>query len=101
MQPDAVTYNTLARAYAEKGETIRAEEMILEMLNRRVSPNERTCSIIVNGYCKEGNMVDASRFVFRMKELGVLPNLFVFNSLIKGFLDTMDTEGVDEVISCL
>jgi pentatricopeptide repeat domain-containing protein 1 len=55
----------------------------------------------VNGYCKEGNMVDASRFVFRMKELGVLPNLFVFNSLIKGFLDTMDTEGVDEVISCL
>ena len=34
-----------------------------------------------------------------LKELGVHPNLVVFNSLIKGFLDITDTDGVDEVSS--
>ncbi|XWS72032.1 hypothetical protein CRYUN_Cryun02cG0005800 [Craigia yunnanensis] len=97
MYPDVVTYNTIARAYAQTRETYRAEQMILEMQNSKVAPNERTCGIIVTGYCKEGNMMETLRFVYRMKELGVQPNLVVFNSLIKGFLDVTDTDGVDEV----
>ncbi|KAK9268524.1 hypothetical protein L1049_000277 [Liquidambar formosana] len=97
LQPDVVTFNTLARAYAQNGKTRRAEGMILEMQNNKVRPNERTCGIIINGYCKEGNLADSLRFVYRMKELGVHPNLVVFNSLIKGFLDITDTDGVDEV----
>lgn len=99
VQPDVVTYNTLAKAYAENGETWRAERMILEMESNRVRPNERTCGIIINGYCKEGNMEDALRFVYRMKELGVHPNLVVFNSLIKGFLEITDADGINEASS--
>lgn len=99
MQPDVVTYNTLARAYAQNKETYRAEQIIFEMHNNQLRPNERTCGIIVSGYCKEGNMEDAMRFVYSMKELGVHPNLVVFNSLIKGFLNTTDTDGVNEVSS--
>lgn len=33
IQPDAVTFNTLARAYAESGETSKAERLMLEMQN--------------------------------------------------------------------
>ena len=97
LQPDVVTYNTLARAYAQNGETHKAEAMIHEMQKNKIQPNERTCGIIISGYCTEGNMADALRFLYRMKDLGVVPNLIVFNTLIKGFLDSMDTDGVDEV----
>ncbi|KAE9613959.1 putative tetratricopeptide-like helical domain-containing protein [Lupinus albus] len=96
LQPDVVTYNTLARAYAQNGETEKAERLILKMQYNKLKPNERTCGIIISGYCKEGNMTDALRFLHKMKELGVHRNPVVFNSLIKGYLDTTDTDGVDE-----
>ncbi|XWS26846.1 hypothetical protein CRYUN_Cryun26dG0065400 [Craigia yunnanensis] len=101
MYPDVVTYNTIARAFAQTGETCEAEQMILEMQNNKVVPNERTCGIIVTGYCKEGNVTEALRFVYRMKELAVQPNLVVFNSLIKGSLDVTDTNRVDEALTLM
>lgn len=101
LQPDAVTYNTIATAYAQNGETGQAESMILEMHNHNVQPNERTCAIIIGGYCKEGKIKDALRFVYTMKELGFCPNLVVFNSLIKGFLDMADRDAVDEVLTMM
>lgn len=103
LQPDVVTYNTLARAYAQNGETYQAERLILKMQQycKEVKPNERTCGIIISGYCKEGNMADALRFLYKMKELGVHPNPVVFNSLIKGYLDITDTDGVDEASSVI
>lgn len=97
MQPDVVTYNTIARAYAKNGETSKAEELILEM-QTKLRPNERTWAIIIGGYCKEGNMSDAFRCVQQqMKDVGIRPNVIIFNTLIKGFLDAQDMSGVDEV----
>ncbi|KAG7609963.1 Protein kinase-like domain superfamily [Arabidopsis suecica] len=98
VKPDVVTFNTLAKAYARIGSTCTAEDMIIpRMLHNKVKPNVRTCGTIVNGYCEEGKMEEALRFFYRMKELGVHPNLFVFNSLIKGFLNINDMDGVGEV----
>ncbi|CAH2072225.1 unnamed protein product [Thlaspi arvense] len=102
VKPDVVTFNTLARAYARIGSTCTSEDMIIpRMLHNKVKPNVRTCAIIMNGYCVEGKMEEALRFFYRMKELGVHPNLFVFNSLIKGFLDINDMDGVDEVVNLM
>ncbi|KAH9604962.1 hypothetical protein KSS87_001779 [Heliosperma pusillum] len=101
LKPDTVTYNTIATAYVRNGKTKLAEEMILEMQSNNVQPNERTTCIIISGYCKEGKMKDALRFVYRMRDLGLRPNLVVFNSLVKGFLDVTDMDGVDKVsIDC-
>ncbi|KAG6527911.1 pentatricopeptide repeat-containing protein At5g25630-like [Zingiber officinale] len=100
IQPDVVTYNTIARAYTKNGETRRAEVLILEM-QTRLCPNERTWAIIVCGYCKEGNMKDALRCVNEMKAFGIRPNIVVFNSLVKGFLDLQDIAGVDEVLAIM
>lgn len=98
VKPDVVTFNTLARAYARIGSTCTAEDMIIpRMLHNKVKPNVRTCGIITNGYCEEGKMEEGLRFFYRMKELGVHPNLFVFNSLIKGYLEINDMDGVGEV----
>lgn len=100
LQPDVVTYNTIARAYAKNGDTRRAEELILEM-QTKLRPNERTWAIIIGGYCKEGNMKDALRCVHQMKDIRVLPNIIVFNTLIKGFLDAEDMSRVDEVLTLM
>ncbi|URE44217.1 PPR repeat [Musa troglodytarum] len=100
IQPDVVTYNTIARAYTKNGETKRAEELILEM-QMRLRPNERTWVIILGGYCTEGNMKDALRCVNEMKAVGIRPNIVVFNTLIKGFLDNQDMAGADEVLAIM
>ncbi|XP_054793419.1 pentatricopeptide repeat-containing protein At5g25630 isoform X3 [Prosopis cineraria] len=101
MQPDTVTFNTMATAYAQNGQTAKAEAMILEMQNYGVRPNERTYSIIISGYCREGKIKEALRFVYRMKELGLQANLVLFNSLINSFVDMMDRDGVDEVLQLM
>lgn len=96
IEPDVVTYNTLARAYAKNGETNRAEKIFLELPNK-ICPNERSLAIIVGGYCKEGNIKDALRCLHKMKCLGVHPNVIVFNTLIKCLLDAQNMAGIDEV----
>lgn len=96
IEPDVVTYNTIARAYTKNGETKRGEELVLEM-QKRLRPNEHTWAIILAGYCKEGNMNDALRCVTEMKVVGIRPNIVVFNTLVKGFLEVQDIVGVDEV----
>lgn len=97
MQPNAVTCNMIATAYAQNGETSQADEMIEEMQINGVQPNDWTCGIIVYGYCKEGRLKAAVQFLYRMKQRRVHTNLVVLNSLIKAFVDIVDRDGVDEV----
>lgn len=99
MQPDVVSFNTVAISYAQNGKTVQVEAMILEMRRNGLKPNDRTCTIIISGYCREGKVQEALRFVYRMKDLGMQPNLIVLNSLVNGFVDMMDRDGVDEVSS--
>lgn len=97
--PDTVTYNTITTCYVQKGETKRAEREVVEkmVMKEKAKPNGRTCGIVVGGYCREGRVRDGLRFVRRMKEMRVEANLVVFNSLIKGFVEVMDRDGIDEV----
>ncbi|KAL9280636.1 Pentatricopeptide repeat-containing protein [Arabidopsis thaliana] len=99
VRPDTVTYNTIATCYVQKGETVRAESEVVEkmVMKEKAKPNGRTCGIVGGGYCKEGRVRDGLRFVRRMKEMGVEANLVVFNSLINGFVEVMDRDGIDEV----
>ncbi|GAB2230848.1 hypothetical protein Droror1_Dr00015143 [Drosera rotundifolia] len=66
-QLDVVTFNTFFSAYAQAGDTIQVEDMIYEMQQNNLKPNEWTYGIIVNGYCSEGKLDDAFRFVNQMK----------------------------------
>ncbi|PKI66028.1 hypothetical protein CRG98_013613 [Punica granatum] len=97
INPDVVTFNTIATSYCQGGQTEKAEGLISEMRKHNVQPNDRTCGIIASGYCKERKIRDALRFVHGMKGLGVRPSLVIMNSLIKGFVEIMDRDGVDEV----
>ncbi|XP_037412299.1 pentatricopeptide repeat-containing protein At5g25630-like isoform X2 [Triticum dicoccoides] len=99
VEPDVVTYNTVASAYAKNDETWRAEELVVEMVRARLRTSERTWGIIVGGYCREGRLEEALRCVRQMKDAGVLPNVIVFNTLLKGFLDANDTAAADDVRS--
>ncbi|XP_024006994.1 pentatricopeptide repeat-containing protein At5g25630 [Eutrema salsugineum] len=103
VEPDTVTYNTIATCYVQKGETERAEREVVEkmVMKEKAKPNGRTCGIVVGGYCREGRVRDGLRFVRRMKEMRVEANLVVFNSLIKGFVEIMDRDGIHEVLALM
>uniref|UniRef100_A0A0A9FB51 PROP1-like PPR domain-containing protein n=1 Tax=Arundo donax TaxID=35708 RepID=A0A0A9FB51_ARUDO len=100
VEPDIITYNTVASAYANNNETWRAEELIME-IQTRVRTNERTWGIIIGGYCREGRLEEAFRCVRQMKEAGVLPNVVIFNTLLKVFLDANDMATVDNIIGLM
>ncbi|KAL5223270.1 hypothetical protein ABZP36_027983 [Zizania latifolia] len=102
VEPDVVTYNTLASAYARNFETWKAEGLIVEMAQQAgLRTSERTWGIIVGGYCREGRLEEAFRCVSQMKDAGVLPNVIVFNTLLKGFLDANDMAAVDDVLGLM
>uniref|UniRef100_A0A1J3HSB5 Pentatricopeptide repeat-containing protein n=1 Tax=Noccaea caerulescens TaxID=107243 RepID=A0A1J3HSB5_NOCCA len=104
VKPDTVTYNTIATCYVQRGETKSAEREVVEkmvMKEKTAKPNGRTCGIVVGGYCREGKVRDGLRFVRRMKEMRVEANLVVFNSLIKGFVEVMDRDGIHEVLTLM
>ena len=98
VEPDIVTYNTIASAYANNDETWRAEELIVE-IQTRVRTSERTWGIIIGGYCREGRLEEALRCVRQMKDAGVIPNVVIFNTLLKGFLDANDMAAANNVSS--
>lgn len=102
VEPDVVTYNTLASAYAKNDETWRAEELVVvEMARARLRTSERTWGIIVGGYCREGRLEEALRCVRQMKDAGVGPNVIVFNTLLKGFLDANDAAAAADVLGLM
>ncbi|XP_062198931.1 pentatricopeptide repeat-containing protein At5g25630-like isoform X2 [Phragmites australis] len=100
VEPDIITYNTIASAYANNSETWRAEELIVE-IQTRVRTSERTWGIIIGGYCREGRLEEAFRCVRQMKGAGVLPNVVIFNTLLKGFLDSNDMAAVDNILGLM
>ncbi|KAM1313003.1 hypothetical protein TB1_016181 [Malus domestica] len=55
----------------------------------------------MSGYCKDGKLKEGLRFMRRIKDLGLCPNIVLFNSLVKGFVDTMDRDGVDQVLKLM
>ncbi|RCV22392.1 hypothetical protein SETIT_4G216900v2 [Setaria italica] len=97
LEPDIITYNTIASAYANNDETWRAEELIVE-IQTRVRTSERTWGIIIGGYCREGRLEEALRCVRQMKDAGVIPNVVIFNTLLKGFLDANDMAAVNNIL---
>ncbi|KAL6655649.1 hypothetical protein ACP70R_006475 [Stipagrostis hirtigluma subsp. patula] len=100
VEPDIVTYNTIASTYANNDQTWRAEELIVE-IQTRVRTSERTWGIIIGGYCREGRLEEAFRCVQQMKDAGVLPNVVIFNTLLKGFLDANDMAAVENVLGLM
>lgn len=99
-EPDIVTYNTIASAYANNDETWRAEELIVE-IQTRVRTSERTWGIIIGGYCREGRLEEALRCVQQMKDAGSVPNVVIFNTLLKGFLDANDMAAVNKILGLM
>ncbi|CAN6216325.1 unnamed protein product [Urochloa humidicola] len=100
VEPDIVTYNTIASAYANNDETWRAEELIVE-IQTRVRTSERTWGIIIGGYCREGRLEEAFRCIRQMKDAGVIPNVVIFNTLLKGFLDANDMAAVNNILGLM
>ena len=94
---NVVTYNTMAKAFTDKGMISKAESVIREMQTLGLRPTEYTCGIVMNGLCEEGDMEKALELVERMNSQGFPPNVVIFNTLIKGYARALLLDGIDEV----
>ncbi|KAI4380024.1 hypothetical protein MLD38_006259 [Melastoma candidum] len=106
MHPDAVTFNTLARAYMLSGEIAKAEGMILEMQNNKVPPNERTCGII--GFLDVTDTGGVEEAITMMQDFGVKPDVariepdvHTFSILAKGYARTGESEKAKLVLTSM
>jgi pentatricopeptide repeat domain-containing protein 1 len=65
--------------------SLRAEELLMQMSQIGVCPNVVTFTTIISGWCSVANMDNATRVYGKMRESGVIPNIRSFETLIWGY----------------
>ena len=77
-------YNTLLCAYLENDQEFFPAEVLLEMNNNNVEPNERTYEYLLTQYCQKGNLEEANRILNFMKKSEIPINENIFSALLIG-----------------
>ncbi|MCI29777.1 pentatricopeptide repeat-containing protein, partial [Trifolium medium] len=80
---DCVSYNTLISDMSKAEELSRA---VIEVLDRRLSPNETTYTALIHSLCKQDRIDDAYRVLNEMFVSGFSPSVDTLRDVLRGFL---------------
>jgi len=83
IQPSRVTYSTLISAYGRSGKTELARKVFLQMLAKRIAPDDYTFVGLMLGPATAGNFRECAKISNEMKEYGVAPTVHTYNALIQ------------------
>ncbi|XP_047962671.1 putative pentatricopeptide repeat-containing protein At1g19290 isoform X4 [Salvia hispanica] len=72
-----------------------------QMVRVGVAPDVYTCAIMVDAYCKDGKVARALEFVLGMESMGLKMNIVGYNSLINGYVEKRDMQGVEKVLELI
>jgi pentatricopeptide repeat protein len=77
---------TPAQHYLKCRDFARVTALYRNMLQERIEPNLHTLTLLLKACALTGRMSQASHVLAHMARLGLRPNVFVFNTLLSGFL---------------
>merc|ERR1719311_1398095 len=84
VEPDIITYSTIAKGYCLQGDVDRAFHVLEEMKNDdKFQPDEIMYNSILDGCAKQHRVEDALRLLDEMKSTGVGPSNYTLSILVK------------------
>lgn len=90
-------YNRLIVFAIMENRINKAIKYLREMENRRVMPNTRTYTLIINGYCKQLDMTRALKWLNRMLQRKYKPDVYIYTSLIDGYMRGADIDKAEDI----
>eukprot|EP00933_Yihiella_yeosuensis_P053727 TRINITY_DN5201_c3_g1_i1.p1 TRINITY_DN5201_c3_g1~~TRINITY_DN5201_c3_g1_i1.p1 ORF type:complete len:489 (+),score=102.81 TRINITY_DN5201_c3_g1_i1:193-1659(+) len=84
--PDVVSYNTLAKVYAQKALGDEAAKLLERMKEHNVAPNAITFNTVMDASVRCGKIEAAWQRLSEMREAGFKPDKFTCSILVKGFV---------------
>ncbi|XP_033211722.1 leucine-rich PPR motif-containing protein, mitochondrial [Belonocnema kinseyi] len=94
-------YNALLSAYLENEQDFSPAEILLEMSNNNIQPDELTYEYLLTYYCRNGNIEEANRILNFLKESEIPVNENIFNALIIGNAEANDINGALNILSIM
>jgi len=88
-EPDLITYSTLVKAYADRGQVESAVGILKQMLSRHVEPDEVIFNSLLNGcVCRHSPMLSSEVFaVFdQLIDCGLKPSAATLSILLKSLV---------------
>ncbi|KAF9301906.1 hypothetical protein BGZ74_006127 [Mortierella antarctica] len=102
MHPNTRSYNIMIRGLASSGQHEAAKKIYCDMrmgvLDR---PDVTTYSTLMGHYTREDMHDEADKILDEMFRDGVKPNMWIFNSVVKRFVDKKDFAGARKVMTLM
>ena len=77
-------YNALLNVYLENEQDFSPAEILLEMSNNDIEPDDLTYEYLITQYCRKGDIAEANKILSYLKENEIPINENIFNAFIIG-----------------
>jgi len=98
---DVVSYNTLMKGYAQRGNSAAATQVISQMKARGLSPNAITFNTAMDAAVRGGDANVAWQLLADMQKAGVRPDKFTCSIMIKGLARSPTVAQVRDAMALL
>jgi pentatricopeptide repeat protein len=98
---DVVSYNTLIKGYAQRGDADGASEAIRRMRKSGLKPNAITFNTAMDANVRGGHAADAWDLLAEMRSMGLKPDKFTCSILVKSLAKAATAKQVQSVLDLL
>jgi len=102
--PDVVSYNTVVKAYSQRGNYAEACKVVERMRKNGVKPNAITFNTVMDAAVRGGRPEEAWRKLEQMKDAGYKPDKFSCSILVKALTksgSSLQEDAVDRALALL
>lgn len=102
--PDVVSYNTVVKAYSQRGNYTEACKVVERMRKNGVKPNAITFNTVMDAAVRGGRPEEAWRKLEQMKDAGYKPDKFSCSILVKALTksgSSLQEDTVDRALALL
>lgn len=99
--PDVVSYNTLVKGYAQRGNTSGASSTVDRMKARGLMPNAITFNTAMDAAVRSGDAAAAWRLLADMQRVGLRPDKFTCSIIVKGLAKAPNVRQVQDALALL
>ncbi|XP_055830967.1 pentatricopeptide repeat-containing protein At3g13150-like [Solanum dulcamara] len=95
--PDAISYNTMIKAFCEMGSLDSAVLMMVEMGKNGVDPDVITFNTVLDGVYKNNRFYEAEKIWILMENQKVIPNVRSYNTRLRGLVENNQVVEADKL----